>query len=107
MQGMRGVANRARAQTVQYQDNPSSRRCGLRPASDLTSDVRTAGLGPGGLAGHGAGDNGRLTRFSVAPPVPAGLKSRLARFIRRWQPGQSGEGDLLAGGQYTNLSVRQ
>jgi len=27
--------------------------------------------------------------------------------IRRWQPGQSNEGGLLAGGQYTNLSVRQ
>jgi hypothetical protein len=27
--------------------------------------------------------------------------------IRRWQPGQSDDGGLLAGGQYTNLSVRQ
>jgi len=87
---------------------------------------------PGWPAGHGAGDDGRLTmavtgslgrrRVRAAGRVvdgdnrrlpqrrtspTSGLKSRLAGFIRRWQPGQSGESDLLAGGQYTNLSVRQ
>ena len=45
--------------------------------------------------------------LSVGPAVPTGLKVLAGWVIRRWQPGQSAEGGLLAGGQYTNLSVRQ
>jgi hypothetical protein len=42
-----------------------------------------------------------IGRQDCAPEFPAGW------VIRRWQPGQSAEDNLLADGQYTNLSVRQ
>jgi hypothetical protein len=51
----------------------------------------------GGLSLASDFDIGRQDRVKVA----AGW------VIRRWQPGQSDEGGLLPGGQYTNLSVRQ
>jgi hypothetical protein len=41
--------------------------------------------------------------------VPAVPPSKVAAglAVRRWQLGQSAEGNLQANGQYTNLSVRQ
>jgi len=51
-------------------------------------------------AGLAAVTRDRL-RAAPAGKVAAGLA------IRRWQPGQSGVGNLQADGQYTNLSVRQ
>src|ERR1700722_12781435 len=69
---------------------------------------------PGQPGGRGARDDGgqqdpparSLARLQVVPAVPAG-KVTAGWVIRRWQPGQSAEGNLLADGQYTNLSVRQ
>ena len=78
MQGMSRVVNRARSPEVFNTTITPSGRC-WRPARGPDFDV------------------GRQDRVEVA----AGW------VIRRWQPGQSEEGGLLAGGQYTNLSVRQ
>ena len=78
MQGMSRVVNRARS-----------------PEVFITTITPQAGAG--GLRVAPDPDLGRRDRVEAAA----------GRGIRRWQPGQSDEGGLLAGGQYTNLSVRQ
>jgi hypothetical protein len=77
----------------------------------LGLDIGRQDCVPGQPAGRGARDDGgqqdplarSLARLRV---VPAG-KVTAGWVIRRWQPGQSAEDNLLGGGQYTNLSVRQ
>jgi len=79
----------------------------------LTSDVKTAYPGPWLPAGERVTTlRDRIRRRghrmgSVSYQSFQRVKVVAGWVIRRWQPGQSDDGGLLAGGQYTNLSVRQ
>jgi hypothetical protein len=59
---------------------------------------------PGALSAVGVA---RQRRVVHRGPVRDQVNVAAGWIIRRSQPGQSDEGGLLAGGQYTNLSVRQ
>ena len=89
--------NRASSPDCSLQDNPSNWL--WRPAPGLGHDIRREDWRPEGVQSPG-------DRLRAAPTVPAS-KVAAGLAIRRWQPGQSAEGNLQADGQYTNLSVRQ
>jgi hypothetical protein len=105
MMGRSRVVNRASSPDYSLtRITPQTSYGGLRRALDVISDVRTAPV-----AGHPGARAVTQDGLRAVPAVPAVPSSKVAASlaVRRWQLGQSAEGNLQANGQYTNLSVRQ